>query len=344
MEMNTQQILEELKNNPKCQAYIAQFDPDSAQRFLESYASTKELLLKLGDDWRNSQPDNSIYFLGYAEAYYWQIAQKKLFNMQCLWRAEKLDLPVTISHEFGYWEDNIKTCPFLPDISEDEIETMLTYLQSTTFEHEDYEPQLWQAYGEFKDDTGIGAGDDYPDWYQAYDNVAGTAGLMALPDIRGLKEEKYLNAWRKEGGIPPIGEIDVSRIMWSGEKEVEEFIRNVEPYKILDFYRLYKSTSRRHEFNERLEDITEILNAEAGDVYIPEGKFPDAIFQAAHLLKVEKMKLLLPQVHQSHLERKAMGIGYEQAEPPEDYWLANEIKAHILEGRRLLGEPEDFDF
>jgi hypothetical protein len=28
----------------------------------------------------------------------------------------------------------------------------------------------------------------------------------------------------------------------------------------------------------------------------------------------------------------------------EDYWLVGEIKKNILEGRQLLGEPENFDF
>jgi hypothetical protein len=337
-------LLNELKNNAKCQAYLSQFEPQSAQQFLESYVSTKEHLLKWGEDLRNMQHDNNTYFRECAEMYYWQIMQKKLFNLQCLWRAEKIELPVTISQEFIFWEENIKSCPFLDDITESELDAMLTYLENAPYYHEAGNPDSWQAYDDFKDGSnGDGAGDLYPDWYEAYDLFMGTQALIALPDIKGNKEQKYLSAWR-EHNIRDTKPYDSSKTLFSTEEEMEKFIRNVEPYKILDYFRLYKERNDNSELMETLEHEIELLRSEPGEVIIPEGRFPDAIFQASHLLKVRKMKSLLKEIHTAHLERKEMGISYEQEGTAEEDWLVKDVKNHILEGRRLLGEPEDFDY
>ena len=133
-------------------------------------------------------------------------------------------------------------------------------------------------------------------------------------------------------------------MIWCNEENIEKFIRAVEPYKILDYYRLYQERFKDEGLMEYLEEQLELMNAETEPVYIPEGKYPEAIFQASHLLKVKKMKIFIPQIHTEHLERKSMGISYEQEESVDEHWLVKEFRQHILEGRKLLGEPENFDF
>lgn len=340
--MDRESIINELKNNPKAQAYLSRFDRQSAEQFLQSYASTKEILLRWGEDLRNMQHDNNTYFRECAEEYYWQIVQKKLFNLQCLWRAEKIDLPVTVSYEFMFWEENIKSCPFIEDVTETEIDAMLSYLENAPFDHDEMNPEGWQSYFDFKDEDG-GASEFYPEWYEAYDLVMGTQNLISLPDIKGQKEEKYLSAWRKatHGESEPV---DMNNMIYASDEEIEKFIRHVEPYKILDYYRLYRDRNESSGFMEQMEEVLQLLSAEPGEVIIPEGKFPDAIYQAGHLLKVKKMKSLLIEIHNEHLERKAMGISYEQDGTPEEDWLVKDVKEHILAGRKILGEPENFDY
>lgn len=339
--MSEKKLLEELKKDPKCQEYLSQFDADSARQFLEYYVGTKEHLLKWGADMRKMQRDNDTHFRELAEKYYWQIFQKKLFNIQCRWRAEQIELPVTVTHEFKYWEENIKTCPFVEDVTAPELDAMLSYLENAPYDHDETEPDTWQGYEEFK----YGEDEGYPDWYEAYDLVMGTSSLSSLPDVRGQKEERYMNAWReKHLGPPSSAPRDMSRVIWCDEESIERFIRAVEPYKILDYYRLYKERFKDDGLMEYLEEQLELMNAEPDDVYIPEGKYPDAIFQASHLLKVKKMRTFLPKIHAEHLERRSMGISYEQEETVDKHWLVKEFREHILEGRKLLGEPENFDF
>jgi hypothetical protein len=345
METDKQKLLSELKNNPRVTAYLAGFEESSAERFLESYAGTKQMLLQHGEDWRRWQLNDSDYFRTSAEKFYWLIAEKKLFNLQCLWRAEQINLPVAVTWEFQYWSKNIKACPFLEDATEAEIEAMIGYLERASYDHEEYDPWDWQAHDEFREEeTGIGAGSNYPAWYEAYDNYFGTQHLMALPDIKGEREEKYLAAWRaswhEESRAKSTVKVPAKPSIYSDEKSIEEFIRKTEGYKILDYYRLYRARFDNSEFKERLHNELDLFMEEPDAVWIPEGKFPDAIFQAGHLLRVSHIKSLLPELHQNHLERKAMGIGYELEGPVEDDDLVRATIERIKEGKRLLGEEE----
>jgi hypothetical protein len=340
MAKDTQQILEELKSNPRVATYLAQFEENSAATFLNSYASTKQLLLQYGENWRRLQ--GGTYYRTCAEKYYWIIAQKKLFNLQCLWRAGQITLPVTVTWEFSYWSRNIKSCPFIEDVTEEEIEVMIKYLEKAHYDHDEFEPWDWQTYDEFKDEeTGIGASDQYPPWYEMYDNYFGTQHLMTLPDIMGEREERYLAAWRSTSTetstyVPPT-----KPYLFGTRENTENFIRHVEDYKILDYYRLHNSFSDKSEFLERVRSEMALFMEEEGEVWIPEGKFPDAIFHAGHLLKVSHLKSLVPEIHQNHLERKEMGITYEQDIALSDDHLIKNITQCMVEGRRILGESED---
>jgi hypothetical protein len=341
METDKQQLLAELKNNPRVTDYLSGFEEGSVGRFLDSYAGTKKMLLQFGEHWRQRQLKSVNYFRTCAEDLYWLIAQKKLFNLQCLWRAEQITLPVAITYEFQFWAKNLKTCPFLEDVTEAEMEAMIGYLEQAAYDYEEYDPWDWQAYDEFKDEaTGIGAGDYYPAWYEAYDNYLGTQHLMALPDVKGEIEEKYLKAWRTSRQTQYAAKVQAKPSIYSDDKTTEEFIRKVEGYKILDYYRLYRSETNKMEFMEMVQYELDRFVEETDEVWIPAGKFPDAIFQAGHLLKVSHIKSLLPEIHQNHLERKAMGISYEQEKALQEDELINATKERIKEGRRLLGEEE----
>lgn len=144
----------------------------------------------------------------------WEIQQKKLFDLQCRWRAEQITLPgVRHTEEFRQWEKYIEYCPWLPPLTADEVALYEAYLRSDS-----YEPNRnwsWQAYDTFRrtaegnddsddddddsddDSDGYTAADrrDYrtlPAWYQYHDAATGAGSLLALPDVRGDKEAYYI--------------------------------------------------------------------------------------------------------------------------------------------------------
>ncbi|MBF9222354.1 hypothetical protein [Hymenobacter ruricola] len=141
----------------------------------------------------------------------WEIQQKKLFDLQCRWRAEQITLPgVRHTQEFRQWENYIEYCPWLPPVTADEVALYEAYLRS-----DDYEPErnwAWQNYEAFRR-TAEGGEDDAeatdnadegyqaaerraysvpPAWYGFHDAATGGGSPLALPDVRGEKEAYYI--------------------------------------------------------------------------------------------------------------------------------------------------------
>lgn len=338
--MDKEALLEELKNNPKCIAYLSQFTEESAKIFLEHYASEKMIILSQGKFMRDNKHSNETYFRGRADEFYWQIAQKKLFNLQCQWRAGQIDLPVKISMEFHYWERNIKSCPFNDPVTEEDIAVMLRYLNrpfKDVVDHWFFEE--WQNYEDFKDESGMGIGDAYPDWYEFYDNQMGTQVLLTLPDIRGAEEERYMDAWRaekfKDYKEPPPP--DKPTIISDSETTLD-FIKAVEPYKILDLYRSYSELREDADTYSSLDELWEILSNEEEEVIVPEGPFPTVLYEAVYRLEARKMERFLPVIREEHIEMQAMGIGYELDCSLEEDTIVKMLSEGIKRGKELLGE------
>ncbi len=325
-------ILNELKSNPKVIAYTSLYDKSSVASFLESYASTKELLLTYGEFYRQTKDSGSLSYRTWAENYYWQIAQKKLFNLQCQWRAEQIDLPIEVTYEFIYWSQNIKACPFIQPPTEEEVQTMIAFLEGAPYDHTDNDLLDWQDYENFKDEQALlGAGDAYPNWYAWYDVHIGPTHLLLLPDLRGTYQEKCFAAWRAEQEKGAVY-LMVEEKPYLSTSQFEDFIKQVEPYQIYDYYRAYKEWSRKNESMEPLEHEMKLLFDEPGEVWIPAGRFPDAIFQAAYLLRVKKAKDLLPLIHQQHLDQLEMGISFPLQ--PDEFITTN--REAFIKARKLL--------
>ncbi len=94
-----------LRSEDRFKEYFNQFDPASVETFIENYAkdwvhwqttgkSLRDYEKQKKDDWMKG----CIYGLKV-------IQQKKFFNLQCLWRAEKIKLEgFKICYDFDYWQ------------------------------------------------------------------------------------------------------------------------------------------------------------------------------------------------------------------------------------------------
>ena len=145
----------------------------------------------------------------------WEIQQKKLFDLQCRWRAEQITLPgVRHTEEFRQWEKYIEHCPWLPPVTADEVALYEAYLRSDAYECS--RNWQWQNYNTFRQTAEAGgqdpddeadiadeADDGYqaaerrayrtlPAWYRYHDAATGAGSLLALPDVRGDKEAYYI--------------------------------------------------------------------------------------------------------------------------------------------------------
>src|SRR5690606_515152 len=97
-----------------------------------------------------------------------------------------------------YWEENIFNCPFIPLISQYDVDLMKQFLK----QHDEkaniaFDIRGWQDRHElmFIDEDGDYPG--MPEWYSFYDSHMGTTGLLLLPNIREELEDKYLSIRRE---------------------------------------------------------------------------------------------------------------------------------------------------
>ncbi|GAA4038700.1 hypothetical protein GCM10022409_25410 [Hymenobacter glaciei] len=205
-----------LAADPAVQAWLLQFAYDG-KNVLREYAEKKASYLVNGPGWLEQEQFRAGWPRQQAYRRLWEIQQKKLFNLQCQWRAGQLELPgVTDGREFKEWGRAIEQCPLLDPVDEDDLALYLRYLASEDCQdlHADaLRTTDWQAYESFRhwhllEEAGSGSpGHDmvrpdlpeglidslghlfnmfyrYPDWYAFFDLYRGAGPLLRLPQVR----------------------------------------------------------------------------------------------------------------------------------------------------------------
>ncbi|TGE21691.1 hypothetical protein E5K00_15575 [Hymenobacter aquaticus] len=203
----------ELRANPALAEALTPYLPQSESLIVGLYANAKAAAFVKGPFLAKQAEARFIEVREAAAHDLWEIQQKKLFDLQCRWRAEQITLPgVRHTEEFRQWEDYIDHCPWLPPITADEVALYQDYLRS-----DQYVPNQnwsWQNYRQFRrtaegeeqgPDEADGPNDDdgyeaatrrgyrtLPAWYQYHNEATGQNLLLTLPDVRGEKEAYYI--------------------------------------------------------------------------------------------------------------------------------------------------------
>jgi hypothetical protein len=188
-------IIEETKKdlheNPRYKEFFDQYNTYSVNSFINTYAGDKARYLRYGELYKKRSEEKQLKYSQLASDLIWIIQQKKLFDLQYLWRAGKIKIPgIQITYDFNYWEDNIHAASFIEPITEDEIELLKEFILSDDSVLREIEATSWQDYESFKetyndDDISL------PDWYSFYDMRKGTGALLNLPDYMNEMENHY---------------------------------------------------------------------------------------------------------------------------------------------------------
>jgi hypothetical protein len=209
-----EQHIEHLRTDPRYTAEFAKYTPKSVDEFITRYAETKYEGFKERAFYEEEYEEHQTQFLLLADKYIDMILMKKLFNLRCQWQAEQIKLPlIEIGKDFEYWEDHIRSCPFIQPITQEELDTCMAYLREQvdlSDEECDGFPRGWLDYEKFKnqlefDESEADEADDTPEmahkreynsqrlpnFYVFYDERHGTDDLIDLPNIRGQKEKVY---------------------------------------------------------------------------------------------------------------------------------------------------------
>ncbi len=355
----------ELKTE-KYKSFFEGYHPNSTETFIKEYARKKALYLTKGEAYTRIAEDKNLRYKTAAHKCLAEIQQKKLFNLQCRWRAEEIMLPgIVICNDFYYWEAIIHACPFLPPVSRDEMELYKKYLENEDVP-DHYRSDSWQDYEKFKDEITDDDDDDdenetecaLPGWYAYFDLYRGTDSLLSLPDVRGEKENFYRNMERKNyfdkvaadnGGKPFTGD---PRPMASTYNRaiMEQFISAYEDRKMMEYFHAVEHIHDRFSDKQELDEAFKILRDAEHLISIKEGDdWRLSLKKAAKMYGQQMTAAVLPAVYDEYLFRVENNIPFEQddlslKQAEHALQMCELVKQQITGGRLLNGEKPDLDF
>jgi hypothetical protein len=327
-----------LRTEAVFQPFYAKYEPESVETFIIAYAKSKHRKFEHEVFYKEQYEAYEIQFLKIADGYIDQILQKKLFDLQCQWRACLIELPlVDIVADFEYWEHHIRACPFITPITEAEIDLCLRFLkEDIDLTQDPSEEYAWQDYDKFKNQLYV---DDHggepdaqvfythqcaslPDLYIFFDTHQGRTSLMDLPNIRGEAEEDYIkkgkkiynaerNALYNATHTPKPVELDEQGqpkvwlpTLYSFSAEFDTFVETLEDEHTKELYKHYNHFNN-HGTNRYSNDLEENLNfLQSFDEEIPIGGHSNwqiAIALATYTFKQQKAAEMLPYAYDSYL-------------------------------------------
>jgi hypothetical protein len=345
----------ELEQNEAVQNYFKNYKDSSIDSFVNSYLSYKYLWFKYGDMYKQMTDDNQSQWIELAHEHLQIILQKKLFDLQCLWRAEQIKIEgVSICFDFDVWEHDIFNCPFIEPINQSDIALYQEYLMKGDIELErslfDVE---WQNYEEIKqayhdDNSDI----DMPSWYEFHNLRTGNTKLLLLPDIRGDKEQFYSDLYFKNKEQQEAKEDkpvrdpnwdSVPSLSFYDKQVVSFFVKTFEDKEIQNKHNYY-TEANSNEGDEYYEEIfSELLEAKE---YIPikaHYDFKEAIKLAYNEYRYTKIIAHLPMALEQYQFNIKMGFSIGEKE--EFYGdLREKYVERFLDGRELNGEERTLNF
>ena len=361
-----QKTIAYLSTNENIQQYLKQFNSLSAQQFIESYSYQKALWHQRGEFYMQLKDNHDLKWI---EAAWWHlesIQQKKLFDIQCRWRAEEIQLPdIEMACDFGYWERNVLNCPFVDPITRDEVQLYQDYLEQDDVELKEEISFMFffQHYESIKEGYESEGEAYFPIWYDFYNARKGTAYLMKLPDVRGEKENFYIRLARstQPGKAEAIAEMvqifkqdprshpqDKEGKFFLTAHDEETVSAFVEAFEDKTTREYYKASRWFHSNNEEREEMMEAI-----DLFLLEEEpvaieahcdWKEAIRMAVRRYNIQKISEYLDQAFDQYNLNLSMNISFPEGDASSVLAAKEKVKADILLGRKLNGEPEDLNF
>lgn len=347
------EIIKDLQTNEKYKSYFSKFAPSSIEGFITGFAFTKLMYTSYADMFQNEKERSLIGMFPEAFRCLAEIQQKKLFDIQCLWRAGKIDLEgITNTFHFDYWEQYIFACPFIEPISESDVDLYMNYLSSSYEETANWQ-HSYQDYNEIKeaienDESGV-----YPEWYEFYDTYRSTGMNIKLPDIRGQKEEFYRELYGKQQRdqeiksgtyIPYDPSNRLPHLSSYDDEQVKEFIRLFGESNELELLENYNESKNSH--SDQLDDAIALLSTARELIPIESDlDWKEAVIKSAQLYKNRLIARAMPLAFEEYQMKSDTGISFYDTLPPiEEDDNSCRVNEQIIKGKILNGESPDFDY
>jgi hypothetical protein len=358
IELLTDKFMKDLNENSRYKIFFEQYNSESIERFKTYYAKEKAELLVYNKHKVELIESSEYMFSNMAWDQLWEIQQRKLFDMQCLWRAKQIDIPeIKVSYDFTIWDNHIKQCPFLTPITQEEFDRYLQYFEVTSYDDifsNDFNCIGWQNYEDLKAyhfDKKTKFEEDPPAWYEYYEQVTGRFSYYHLPDIKGELEDKYFEAARNR-------DKDKNTNQAQAPKDNRPSFDYYLPDELQKFSKLFEEYSTQYIrdccdkyydiYDDRDLDVaTEILHFTDKPIYLNSNlNWRESIIEAANNFTKQKIIEVFPDVYKNYLFRVQNGLGFvnEDKKDVSENNFISYFRNMILDGREILGEPRDFNF
>lgn len=339
----TTQWREEIECNIAIQEYFKGYSESSIEHFVNSYLDKKYRAHKYKKYYAKKLERKRTQWIDKADDHLEFILQKKLFDFQCLWRAEQVELEgVEICFDFDVWEGDIFNCPFL-EIHDDDIKMYQDFLNSGALDS-DWWTSDWQDYYSLKEDDS-----EMPEWYDYHNMHTGNSALLLLPNLRGDKEEFYVGLYRDEENKnhpPSEWKYDPKPSLSVYDEEFMKFVNEFEDAEsrtmLENLHNEESGYDRSEDFNDvvrRMDEVEEFIPIESHYDY------RQALRIAYFKYYFGKIAEHLPQAYEQYLFTKSMNLGASKgAYSDEIRGYSDTYREKIIKGRILNGEPGDLNF
>lgn len=346
-----EQFTEELQNNEKIIKHFAKYEDKDVKKLISEYCRQKAQLKVRGNYTRRHHERVMTEWTNRCWFALCEIQSKKLFDLQCQWRAEQIELPgMKWTWQFLFPSMPLLDYEGVPDITPEEIEAYIRFLDTPAgFATHIYGFDNHHHYDAIKEAHHEGSG-EMPEYYNFHYQTTGNTMLLSLPDIRGKEEERLLKIIRehnkttekekpkvaeskppKKHLFPYNHEMQLSVANLLGEKDMAGFIKDQHKWN-------QESTESETEWSWFYLNscFPENVAIRAAD------RFQDAIELAALQHITRKTQEFLPVIYEEYQMKKQLGsaIGYTSRE--------NERQTefpiiHMLEKAEKLDRGEDPD-
>lgn len=339
--------IKELYGNARYWEFFKGFNEESVHDFITEYASKKAYYLLNGERLLSKKEKEQLQFRELAESCFWEIQQKKLFNLQTEWRAGLIQLPgIEVTRDFLCWEKAIATCPFLEPVTAVELSFYLDYLESGKFAEKNWFYN-WQDYDTYRHSENCP--EVVPAWYRYYDEKFGTDYLLMLPDKAGDEEKKYIREWHLHNGKSGEEELCEEDLvtgngpnLYINYETLDFFISTFETSHLQKYFKAAEAKPEDAQHDAELQDALRILNRAEEKVSLPEcDDWRTAVIQAAANYKTEKIIANMPFVYDEYLFRLKNGIAQKETADLvvyQEYLAFTSIYRQQVEGGRKLTE------
>jgi hypothetical protein len=349
---------QELESNPAVVHYFQTFKGNALEDFLGTYLNHKYLYYTYGEMYQKMSDQRRDQWIDKAHEQLKNILQKQLFDKQCLWRAEQITLEgVEITADFGLWSDDIFNCPFLDPITWTDIEMYQAFLASDGLDRFtiEYSTNDWQDYKAFKNSYDSNDSTDsleMPEWYDFHNNKTGNSSLFLMQDIRGAKENFYIDLYFKD--LKPRRDAEIAEreknsdkrpFLYGGSEEhLAYFINTFEDRDCQKKYKYCHEMTHNHDPFDFHELIDSVIEAEEPIPVSSHSNLLEAVEIAYNSYCLHKIAAHLPLAFEHYLFTQKMEISTESKKI--NYYLDIKmiISDQILKGRELNGDEPDFNF